>query len=166
MVRIPPSSNPIPMEAADTTDFPPLIAAQEPGRQILGHPPGLYLLFMVEMWERFSYYGMRGLLVLYLTAALAAHQMAPGSYTNTLDITQTPEATEQEIASNVEPKGLTQRVPLTVTVGGGAAATGVVAGGVGPLKIERVLPTKEVDPNGNAVWKATGEGLGPVAFAA
>ena len=30
------------------------------------HPPGLYLLFVVEMWERFSYYGMRSLLVLYL----------------------------------------------------------------------------------------------------
>ena len=32
-----------------------------------GHPPGLYLLFFTEMWERFSYYGMRGLLILYLT---------------------------------------------------------------------------------------------------
>ncbi|UYZ59958.1 peptide MFS transporter [Hymenobacter latericus] len=31
------------------------------------HPPGLYLLFFTEMWERFSYYGMRGLLTLYLT---------------------------------------------------------------------------------------------------
>ena len=30
------------------------------------HPPGLYLLFFTEMWERFSYYGMRGLLTLYL----------------------------------------------------------------------------------------------------
>ena len=33
----------------------------------LGHPSGLYVLFMTEMWERFSYYGMRGLLVVYLT---------------------------------------------------------------------------------------------------
>ena len=32
-----------------------------------GHPPGLYLLFFTEMWERFSYYGMRGLLMLYLS---------------------------------------------------------------------------------------------------
>lgn len=32
-----------------------------------GHPPGLYLLFFTEMWERFSYYGMRGILMLYLT---------------------------------------------------------------------------------------------------
>ena len=35
-----------------------------------GHPKGLYVLFMAEMWERFCYYGMRGLLVLYLTKAL------------------------------------------------------------------------------------------------
>ena len=32
-----------------------------------GHPRGLYVLFATEMWERFSYYGMRALLVLYLT---------------------------------------------------------------------------------------------------
>ncbi len=36
------------------------------GGQLLGHPTGLFLLFFVEMWERFSYYGMRALLVLYL----------------------------------------------------------------------------------------------------
>ena len=34
----------------------------------LGHPKGLYILFFTEMWERFSYYGMRAILVLYLTA--------------------------------------------------------------------------------------------------
>lgn len=32
-----------------------------------GHPTALYLLFFTEMWERFSYYGMRGILILYLT---------------------------------------------------------------------------------------------------
>lgn len=37
-----------------------------------GHPPGLYWLFFAEMWERFCYYGMRGLLVLYLTKTLMA----------------------------------------------------------------------------------------------
>lgn len=35
------------------------------------HPPGLYTLFFTEMWERFSYYGMRALLVLYLTSSYA-----------------------------------------------------------------------------------------------
>lgn len=33
-----------------------------------GHPKGLYILFFTELWERFSYYGMRAILVLYLTA--------------------------------------------------------------------------------------------------
>ncbi|MEZ4880601.1 MAG: peptide MFS transporter [Chitinophagales bacterium] len=37
---------------------------------ISGHPKQLYLLFFTEMWERFSYYGMRALLVLYLTTVL------------------------------------------------------------------------------------------------
>ncbi|MEN0044633.1 MAG: peptide MFS transporter [Pseudomonadota bacterium] len=36
-------------------------------RQILGHPRGLATLFFTEMWERFSYYGMRALLVLFMT---------------------------------------------------------------------------------------------------
>jgi POT family proton-dependent oligopeptide transporter len=36
------------------------------------HPPGLYLLFFTEMWERFSYYGMRALLVLYLTTQMVS----------------------------------------------------------------------------------------------
>ncbi len=35
-------------------------------KELFGHPVGLYVLFFTEMWERFSYYGMRALLVLYL----------------------------------------------------------------------------------------------------
>lgn len=41
------------------------IDAQQPASK--GHPKALYLLFFTEMWERFSYYGMRGILILYLT---------------------------------------------------------------------------------------------------
>ena len=37
------------------------------GKTIFGHPRGLLILFFTEMWERFSYYGMRGLLIVYLT---------------------------------------------------------------------------------------------------
>lgn len=37
------------------------------GKTFLGHPSGLYVLFFAEMWERFSYYGMRALLIFYLT---------------------------------------------------------------------------------------------------
>ena len=36
-----------------------------PSGEIFGHPKGLFLLFGTEMWERFSYYGMRAILVLY-----------------------------------------------------------------------------------------------------
>ena len=35
-----------------------------------GHPKGLYMLFMVEMWERFNYYGMRALLVLFMVSEI------------------------------------------------------------------------------------------------
>ena len=38
--------------------------------QLLGHPVGLFVLFFTEMWERFSYYGMKALLILFLTAKL------------------------------------------------------------------------------------------------
>jgi len=38
-------------------------------REFLGHPVGLFILFFTEMWERFSYYGMRAILVLYLVQA-------------------------------------------------------------------------------------------------
>ena len=43
------------------------------------HPKGLYLLFTVEMWERFSYYGMRALLVLYMIKALQFSTEKAGS---------------------------------------------------------------------------------------
>lgn len=51
-----------------------------------GHPKGLYVLFTTEMWERFNYYGMRAILVLFLTKALAFDKAFAsslyGSYTS------------------------------------------------------------------------------------
>src|ERR1700677_3501319 len=45
------------------------------------HPKGLYLLFATEMWERFSYYGMRAIFTLYMTKALLFDkQIASGIY--------------------------------------------------------------------------------------
>ena len=44
-------------------------------RSFFGHPRGLSTLFFSEMWERFSYYGMRGFLMLYMTAPLATGGM-------------------------------------------------------------------------------------------
>lgn len=48
------------------------------------HPKGLYLLFTLEMWERFSYYGMRGILVLYLTKSLVEGGLAIATQTASL----------------------------------------------------------------------------------
>jgi POT family proton-dependent oligopeptide transporter len=47
-------------------------------RTFLGHPAGLFVLFLTEMWERFSYYGMRALLVLYMTKQLIVHAQTGG----------------------------------------------------------------------------------------
>lgn len=48
---------------------------------VLGHPKGLFVLFFAEMWERFSYYGMRALLIFYLTQHfLFGDEMASGIY--------------------------------------------------------------------------------------
>ena len=47
-------------------------------KQIFGHPAGLYVLFFTEMWERFSYYGMRAILVLYLVAESTPDSINPG----------------------------------------------------------------------------------------
>ena len=56
-----------------------------------GHPKGIYLLFVTEMWERFSYYGMRALFVLYMTKALlfdkAYGSQIYGSYTGLVYLT-------------------------------------------------------------------------------
>jgi proton-dependent oligopeptide transporter, POT family len=53
-----------------TTPVPTPVAVQPRGRTFFGHPRGLATLFTLEMWERFSFYGMRGLLVLFLSAAV------------------------------------------------------------------------------------------------
>jgi proton-dependent oligopeptide transporter, POT family len=49
-------------------------------RTFLGHPAGLYFLFFTEMWERFSYYGMRALLVLYMVDHLIGAARAGTSH--------------------------------------------------------------------------------------
>jgi proton-dependent oligopeptide transporter, POT family len=65
---------------------------------VIGHPSGLFVLFFTEMWERFSYYGMRAILVLFLTSSLTGdnpgwgwpreHAMAIyGSYTSLVYLT-------------------------------------------------------------------------------
>jgi POT family proton-dependent oligopeptide transporter len=63
-----------------TTTFPDRTAPST-DRSFFGHPKGLAVLFFAEMWERFSFYGMRALLVLYLTQHfLFADEEAQGLY--------------------------------------------------------------------------------------
>ena len=56
-----------------------------------GHPKGLYVLFATEMWERFNYYGMRAILVLFMTKALLFDKVFAsnlyGSYTSLVYLT-------------------------------------------------------------------------------
>ena len=56
-----------------------------------GHPRGLYVLFATEMWERFNYYGMRAVLVLFMTKALLFDKVFAsnlyGSYTGLVYLT-------------------------------------------------------------------------------
>ena len=53
-------------------------------KTIFGHPVGLYILFFVEMWERFSYYGMRAILTLFLAAPIIMDDPQSGyGWTNT-----------------------------------------------------------------------------------
>ena len=56
-----------------------------------GHPKGLYVLFITEMWERFSYYGMRAIFILYMGKALLFDKTLSsqiyGSYTGLVYLT-------------------------------------------------------------------------------
>jgi POT family proton-dependent oligopeptide transporter len=62
-----------------------------PGGTFLGHPKGLFVLFFAEMWERFSYYGMRAILVFYLTKHFLFEEQPAyavyGAYTSMVYIT-------------------------------------------------------------------------------
>ncbi|HYW16386.1 MAG TPA: oligopeptide:H+ symporter [Allosphingosinicella sp.] len=59
--------------------------------EFLGHPKGLYMLFFAEMWERFSYYGMRAILIFYLTQhwlfSDSKSSLIYGAYTSLVYIT-------------------------------------------------------------------------------
>ena len=59
--------------------------------EFLGHPKGLYMLFFAEMWERFSYYGMRAILIFYLTQhwlfSDSKSNLIYGAYTSLVYIT-------------------------------------------------------------------------------
>src|SRR5690349_21955200 len=61
-----------PQAGAVTVDLPPNdFTPYTADRRFFGQPRGLATLFFTEMWERFSFYGIRPLLILFMTAALA-----------------------------------------------------------------------------------------------
>ena len=59
------------MVPASTLESPPTRSPRD-DKSFFGHPRGLATLFFTEMWERFSYYGMRAILTLFMTTAVAA----------------------------------------------------------------------------------------------
>ncbi|HET8649356.1 MAG TPA: oligopeptide:H+ symporter, partial [Gemmatimonadales bacterium] len=81
------------------TDHPRPGALAERDTRFFGHPAGLSTLFFTEMWERFSYYGMRAILILFMTAPLAVGGLAfptekagiiYGTYTSLVYLTALP----------------------------------------------------------------------------
>jgi len=60
---------------SSTSDAQGALGEKSSDRAFFGHPRGLSTLFFSEMWERFSYYGMRAILILFMTASLEAGGM-------------------------------------------------------------------------------------------
>ena len=113
----------------------------------LGHPVGLFLLFTVEMWERFSYYGMRGLLVLYLISVMAVQQLKPGVYTNHLEFAEINDKSEAIAA---------QSRTFQVVVGNDQAPQSVTTPtnqGNPELKIQRLRRAEDPKAPGQKVWE-------------
>jgi proton-dependent oligopeptide transporter, POT family len=77
-------------------------------------PPGLFLLFIVEMWERFSYYGMRGLLVLYLVTVIATPDLKPGLHHTAIRFVD-------QTATDANIKALTEAEAAAATAAGRGA---------------------------------------------
>src|SRR3974390_1540853 len=88
--------------SAETT-IPPL--RELPAGDLLGHPRGLTFLFLTEMWERFSYYGMRALLVLYMVKYL----LHPGVAEHALGFTTIKSALEF-LSGPLDPQPLASQI--------------------------------------------------------
>src|SRR5579872_6902045 len=104
-----------------STDTTIPLRAQSQADDLLGHPRGLTFLFLTEMWERFSYYGMRALLVLYMVKYLlqpgvAEHALGFAAIRRALEFVSGP-LDAQPLASQIY--GLyTGFVYLTPLIGG------------------------------------------------
>lgn len=111
-------------ESADT----PASAGGIGGRQFLGHPLGLTTLSLTELWERFSYYGMMGLLTLYMTKQL----LLPGHVEHVLGFTAF-RAGMESVFGHLTPLALASQIFGLYTAG--IYATPILGGLIG----DRVL---------------------------
>jgi POT family proton-dependent oligopeptide transporter len=124
---------------ATTIDRPPVLD----DRALLGHPRGLGLLFIVEMWERFSYYGMRALLILYLVNALqwpdGEAARLYGAYTGLVWLTPL-------IGGYLADRFIGTRRSLVI--GGLVIALGHISLAFGPQPVTGTIPLKDM----SAMW--------------
>ncbi|HET9628056.1 MAG TPA: oligopeptide:H+ symporter, partial [Novosphingobium sp.] len=125
-----------------------LIASRR-SREVIGHPRGLFVLFYAEMWERFSYYGMRALLVLYLTKfwlfADGKANLIYGAYGSLVYITPV-------LGGYVADRWLGQR--KAVIFGGVLLALGHLFMAVEGLRGVTDPLVKQADPAINVFWLA------------
>ncbi|MFC3175040.1 peptide MFS transporter [Novosphingobium bradum] len=126
-----------------------LLIATRRAREVLGHPRGLFVLFYAEMWERFSYYGMRALLVLYLTKfwlfADGKANLIYGAYGSLVYITPV-------LGGYVADRWLGQR--KAVVFGGVLLALGHLFMAVEGLRGVADPLVKQADPAINVFWLA------------
>ncbi|MCJ2183668.1 peptide MFS transporter [Novosphingobium sp. 1949] len=125
-----------------------LIAARK-SEEFVGHPRGLFVLFYAEMWERFSYYGMRALLVLYLTQFWlyndGSANLIYGSYNSLVYITPV-------LGGYLADRWLGQR--KAVIFGGVVLALGHLAMAYEGLQGVTDPAIKQADPAINVFWLA------------
>lgn len=149
-------------QGVDTIDpvhnIPPAGFDPHAGKTLLGHPSGLFLLFIVEMWERFSYYGMRSLLILYMVSVIAVHQLAPGVYTNTLTYEELNPTDKNNVIASRE-------IPFQLRIGSQEAAPAPVAGAATgtPSLVFTRLKEGPKDASGNPTWVADEAATDPLA---
>lgn len=124
-----------------------VVSSRKP--EFAGHPKGLYVLFFAEMWERFSYYGMRALLILYLTQhwlySDGKANLIYGAYTSLVYITPV-------LGGYLADRYLGQRKAvlygaILLTVGQFLMAIGGMEGVTDPA-------VKQADPAINVMWLA------------
>ncbi len=119
---------------------------------LLGHPVGLFLLFAVEMWERFSYYGMRGLLVLYLIAVFSARDLGTGVYTNQFEITEINEVDSKGVITESDGPSRSQEFQIAVDQAPRPPTEVKTTGGKPPFSVRRVIRAKDPKNPESEIW--------------